>query len=45
MIVNPQAGKKQGLAAAEQAATLLHQNDIRVETLISTRPGQTVHLA
>jgi len=45
MIVNPQAGKKQGLAAAQKAAHLLNQNDITVETLISSHPGQTVKLA
>ena len=45
MVVNPQAGKKQGLAAAGKAARLLHQNDITVETLISSYPGHTVALA
>jgi YegS/Rv2252/BmrU family lipid kinase len=45
MIVNPQAGKKQGLAAAEKAARFLLQNDITVETMISSYPGHTVALA
>lgn len=45
MIVNPQAGKKQGLAAAEKAASFLLQNDITVETLISSYPGHTLALA
>ncbi len=45
IIVNPQAGKKQGLAAAGMAAHLLLQNDITVETLMSSDPGHTVAIA
>jgi YegS/Rv2252/BmrU family lipid kinase len=45
MIVNPRAGKKQGLAAADRGTVLLQQHSICVETLVSTHPGHTVQLA
>ena len=45
LIVNPHAGKKQGLAAAKTAARLLGDADIEAEILVSSWPGQTVELA
>jgi len=45
MIVNPHAGKKQGLAAAKKAFHQLNENNIDVEMLISKKHGDSITLA
>jgi len=45
MIVNPHAGKKQGLAVAEEALKELKKHDIDITILISKTPGESVTLA
>ncbi|MBN2510247.1 MAG: diacylglycerol kinase family lipid kinase [Spirochaetales bacterium] len=45
MIVNPNAGKKKGLAAAERASIVLREAGFEVETFISQKPGETLALA
>lgn len=45
MIVNPHAGKKQGLGVAEKAAAELTQRGFTIETLISEKAGEAVSLA
>jgi len=45
MIVNPNAGKKQGLKVAEQAKAELTQRGFQIETLVSTKAGETATLA
>ena len=45
MIVNPHAGKKQGLAVAEETLKELKKHDIEVEMLISKAHGESITLA
>ncbi len=45
MIVNPHAGKRQGMAAAETALNEFKRHNIDVEMLISNAPGNSISLA
>ncbi len=45
MIVNPNAGKKQGLAAAEKAAGSFKEQGIEFEIMVSKVPGDSINLA
>ena len=45
LIVNPNAGKKTGLAVSEQTQETLERHGARVTTGISTYPGRAVELA
>ena len=45
MIINPHAGKKQGLATAKSAAEKLKEHNIDVEMLISHKQGNSITIA
>ncbi|MCF6335595.1 MAG: diacylglycerol kinase family lipid kinase [Spirochaetales bacterium] len=45
LIVNPHAGKKQGLAAAEKASELFKSKNIKFDIKISKKPGDSIKLA
>ncbi len=45
LIVNPNAGKKQGMAAADEAADLFENHGIDFDIKISEKPGDSVNLA
>ncbi len=45
MIVNPHAGKKQGMAAAETASKIFKEHDIITDMLISKKHGDSITLA
>ncbi len=45
MIVNPHAGKKQGMAAAETVVKELEEHGIDIEMLISKKHGDSISLA
>lgn len=45
MIVNPNAGKKQGLAAAQKAAVSFQEQGIEFEIMVSKVPGDSIDLA
>lgn len=45
LIVNPNAGKKQGIAVAKSAVGLFHAHNVPVEIAFSTCPGHTTELA
>lgn len=45
MIVNPHAGKKQGMSAAETASKIFKEHGISIEMLISKKHGESVTLS
>ena len=45
IIVNPNAGRKQGLAAADKAADLFKSRDVDFDIKVSEKPGDSVTLA
>ena len=45
IIVNPNAGKKQGMAIASQTSTRLIEKGHELEILVSNKPGDTVSIA
>ena len=45
MIVNPNAGKKQGLTASEEAARNFKEQGIEYEIMVSKVPGDSINLA
>ncbi len=45
LIVNPNAGKKRGMAAAEEAAKIFRERGIETSSITSEYPGHTIKLA
>ena len=45
MIINPHAGKKQGLKIADSSAALLRDKGYEIDTYVSNSPGESITLA